>query len=59
MLGLGDGWVFGAFVLCIASVSACVVYGIANWNKGADAEIQEIKEELKWQSEDSKIDENF
>jgi len=36
MLGLGDFMIFLAFVLCILSALACVIYGIINWNKGAD-----------------------
>ena len=36
MLGLGDGWVLAAFLLVIASGILCIVYGILNWNKGAE-----------------------
>jgi len=59
MFGLGDFWVSCAFILSILSVAACVVYGIINWNKGSDDEMQQINEEIKWQAEDGKIEENF
>lgn len=59
MFGLGDFWVSFAFSLCILSVIACVVYGVLNWNKGSDDETQQINEELAWQTEDGKIEENF
>ena len=36
MLGLGDGWVFAAYILCVLSAILCLVYGIINWNKGAE-----------------------
>ena len=47
MLGLGDFSIFAAFVLCILSAIACVVYGTANWNKG-DQSAKEKKLEEKW-----------
>ena len=59
MLGLGDSWVLFAFVLSVLSVAACVVYGIINWNKGSEEEQQQINEEIQWQAEDVKIEDNF
>ncbi len=32
-LGLGDAWVAAAFWANLIAVAACVVYGVANWNK--------------------------
>jgi|APSaa5957512622_1039677.scaffolds.fasta_scaffold135560_2 hypothetical protein len=45
VLGLGDFSIFAAYALCILSAIACVVYGIINWNKGADTE---SKADKKW-----------
>lgn len=59
MFGLGDFWVSCAFVLCILSVVVCAVYGIINWNKGNDDEMQQIDEVIEWQAEDGKIEEKF
>ncbi len=59
MFGLGDIWVSFAFGLSVVSVIICVIYGLVNWNKGHDDEMQQIKEEITWQVEDVKIDENF
>jgi hypothetical protein len=33
MLGFGDIWVLGAYVLCIASTALCVIYGLMYWNE--------------------------
>jgi hypothetical protein len=38
MLGHGDGWVFAAYILSIASAVLCVVCGIINWNNGTEAD---------------------
>ena len=32
MLGFGDIWVLGAYLLCIASTALCVIYGLMHWN---------------------------
>jgi len=44
MLGLGDFSIFSAYVLCILSAIACVVYGAVNWNKGSDGVKEKDKE---------------
>jgi hypothetical protein len=36
MLGLGDGWVFLSYLLCILSAILCIVYGIVKWNSGGE-----------------------
>ncbi|MGE5613389.1 MAG: symporter small accessory protein [Bacillota bacterium] len=36
MLGLPDPWIAAAYLLSIISAAVCVVYGLANWNKGND-----------------------
>ncbi len=56
MLGLGDGWVIAAYILCIASAILCVVYGILNWNKEADADVSPDSEASDWIKEEIKIE---
>ena len=56
MLGLGDGWIFLAYLLCILSSIACVVYGAMNWNKG-DEEITE--EERTWAAHEDKVEQEL
>ncbi|MGD2173805.1 MAG: hypothetical protein PVJ27_00235 [Candidatus Brocadiaceae bacterium] len=57
MLGIPDGWVVLAYLLCILSSILCVVYGALNWNRGEEPvttedvrwaleEREEIEEEL-------------
>jgi hypothetical protein len=45
MLGLEDAGVWSAYILCILSVIFCVIYGIANWNKGDEPV---YPEDVKW-----------
>lgn len=59
MLGLNDPWILLAYLLCILSTIACIVYGIINWNKGAENETIEISEEAQWEETESKIEETL
>jgi len=58
VLGLGDVSIFLAYILCIASALACIIYGIFNWNKGAEKE-DEVKKDVEWEKEDEEISENL
>ena len=40
MFGIPDPWIWGAYALCVLSAGLCVVYGLFNWNKGAEEEQQ-------------------
>ncbi|PKM95494.1 MAG: hypothetical protein CVU84_05355 [Firmicutes bacterium HGW-Firmicutes-1] len=55
MLGIQDLNIFLVFSLCVISALFCVVYGVLNWNKGQEKEMDEIKEELLWEEKDNKI----
>ena len=44
MFGFGDFSIFAAFALCILSAVACVVYGIINWNKAGDEQVESTEE---------------
>jgi hypothetical protein len=59
MLGINDPWILLVYLLCILSAVACVVYGLVNWNKGAENEPAEMKEEIKWEKEETQIEENL
>jgi hypothetical protein len=58
MLGMGDFGIFLAYVLCIASTLACVIYGIFTWNKGAEKE-GELKKDVNWEEKEKEIKENL
>ena len=58
MLGMGDFGIFLAYVLCIASTLACIIYGIFMWNKGAEKE-DELKKDVNWEEKDKEITENL
>ncbi len=47
VLGIPDPWIYGAFILCIASTLLCVVYGAKNWNKGDESE-QDLLKDKEW-----------
>ncbi|MDD5455929.1 MAG: hypothetical protein PHV30_02715 [Candidatus Margulisbacteria bacterium] len=55
MLGLKDPVIFWAYLLTILSALLCVIYGILNWNKGAENEGKEMDEEKKWEKKDKEI----
>ncbi|HBQ64625.1 MAG TPA: hypothetical protein DD727_06835 [Clostridiales bacterium] len=59
MLGIKDFSIALAYLLCILSAAACVVYGIVNWNREAETEQAQIQEEGSWEQEEKKIDENL
>lgn len=44
---MGDVSIFLAYILCIAAAVACVVYGIVNWNKGAEPDEEDLKKDKK------------
>ena len=46
LFGISDFSISLAYLLCILSTILCVVYGIINWNKGHDDEVQESKVEV-------------
>lgn len=59
VLGIPDGWIWVAYILCIISAIICVVYGIANWNKGAENETAQVQEEKEWEKAETQIDDNM
>jgi hypothetical protein len=59
MWGINDPWILTAYLLCILSMLACVVYGYLYWNKGADNETAQIHEETKWEEGEEKINETI
>lgn len=59
MLGLDSVGVFLAYAGSVLSSLACVIYGVMNWNRPAVDEAGEAREELRWEKEESKIDEKL
>ncbi|HOL88939.1 MAG TPA: hypothetical protein PK054_06075 [Anaerohalosphaeraceae bacterium] len=56
MLGIEDKGVLLAYLLCIGSSILCVLYGLFARNKGDEP----VKpEDLKWVSEEKKVEENL
>jgi hypothetical protein len=57
MLGIEDGWIVLAYLLCIASSILCVVYGAICWNRGEEALTDE---DLAWaREEEEEIEETL
>jgi hypothetical protein len=54
MLGIPDFSIWLVYMLCIFSTLTCVIYGLINWNEGAEDETAEIEEEIKWKKEEVK-----
>ena len=58
MLGIADGWVVLAYVLCIISAVLCLVWGIIKWN--VDDPIPEPDEEIRhWAEEEDRVEEEL
>ena len=55
VLGIPDFWIWSAFLLCIASALACVIYGLVNWNKGSNIEKNQIDEEVRWEEKEKEV----
>lgn len=58
MLGIEDGWIALAFLLCLLSALLCVVYGLVNWNKGMETETAEVREEAAWEKTEHEINDD-
>lgn len=46
-LGISDFSILAVYFLCVLSTLACVAYGLYNWNRGGEEDIQELKEEVE------------
>ncbi len=56
MLGIEDGAVALAYILCLASTALCVVYAWMNWNRGDDSA---QAEDQHWEAEEEHVEENI
>lgn len=52
MLGIDDPGIYMGYIFAILGLMACVIYGIMNWNKGEETDIEEIQKDLEWESKD-------
>lgn len=57
MMGFADGSITLVYILCILSALTCVVYGIINWNSGAETEPDQIREEVDWEANEKELEE--
>ncbi|HIH65417.1 MAG: hypothetical protein PWP13_1270 [Methanothermobacter sp.] len=58
VLGIPDPWVWGAYILCILITVFCVIYGLVNWNRGGEDEEEQIMEEIRWEEEERRMEED-
>jgi len=58
MFGIEGAWVALAFGLCLASALLCIVYGMINWNKGAEEEPPR-PEDVSWVKEEKEVEKPF
>lgn len=56
MLGMADGWVSAALILCLASTVFCTIYGLWRWNEG-DEPVEDV--DRKWVDDEKKIEKNL
>ncbi len=58
VLGIPDPWAWSAYLLCILITLFCVIYGVLNWNSGGEDEEEQIMEEIRWEEEERKMEED-
>lgn len=56
VLGIPDFWIWSAYLLCVGSAIACVVYGAINWNRGVEIEVDQIDEEVQWAEKELEVE---
>lgn len=56
MLGIPDPWVWLAYILCVVSALACVVYSWRNWNRGDDSV---RADDVRWAKAEDKIEKDL
>jgi len=54
-MGFADGSITLVYVLCILSALLCVVYGLVNWNRGAEEEAAQIAETAEWEEKEETV----
>lgn len=59
MLGFGDISVLLAFVLCVISMIAGIIYGALHWNSQGELSETELQQESKWMKDEIEIDEEI
>ena len=52
MLGIDDPGIYMGYILTIIGVIACIIYGVINWNKGMETDIDEIQKDLDLEDKD-------
>ncbi len=58
-MGIDDPGIYMGYLLAVLSLLACVVYGILNWNKGEETDIEEIEKDLEWEIKDELTETNI
>jgi len=56
MLGLGDFWVFLAYILCIGSALLCIVYSFLRWNENVE---DVLPSDVSWLTEEAQIEQEI
>ena len=59
MFGIDDPGIYLAYLFAILCLIGGVVFGMINWNKGEINNDNELNEEISWEKEEDKINEDF
>ncbi len=59
MLGIDNPGIYLGYLFAILGLLACVLYGIINWNKGAESDSSEIQQDLDWEEKDNQMKSEF
>jgi hypothetical protein len=55
MLGFQDFAIIAGYALAALSFVFCLIYGIANWNRGLIEKGGDYKEEIRWEKEEIEL----
>jgi hypothetical protein len=57
MFGIPDPVIWIGYLLTILSVVACIVFSLKNWNKSDEPVPEDLEKDLKWEKEESELNE--
>jgi hypothetical protein len=58
MLGFADSLTAWGYILSFLATILCIVYGLVNWNKGAESE-EDYRRSVEWEREEIEVEDRL
>ena len=58
MFGFADSLTAWGYILSILATILCIIYGLANWNKGTEIE-EDYRRIVEWEREEIEVEERL